>query len=222
MSIIDRGAPQSFPVAAPERRPLVGLFSKPKPAGLLEFGFTPRNGVIVRDEIPPAGEPVPYYILCPFLFAGKLFYNFPGGSGRFVADTGFKRLSARATGNSLEEINISIFETCSIGFHWAQPGEQAKWTYRADFFPAGGLGLTLKTNIPWGNEDSLHRATIDAAFEYARQKAGDKGGAVVAGAAFLLSSIADHGVENIPLTILDTQAAAKFTAEAIKTGTLPS
>ncbi|MBE0418066.1 MAG: hypothetical protein IBX63_09905 [Coriobacteriia bacterium] len=202
----------------------MGFFSKAKELGSLEFGFTEDNRVTVLDGIPPGGDFIPNDVLYPFLFVGKLLYNFPAGSGQGVAAGALARLSERLTSlgsESLEDLNVSLFDMCSAGFGWAETGREVRWKYRGDYFPMNDGTVRIETHFSTGRFDELHRAAIDAAFDYARHRAGKLGGAVVIGAGGLMSNTAEHGIPNPMAPLIRARSAAALVAQVMETGELP-
>ena len=169
----------------------MGLFGPPV-LGELSFGFDATNSVCpVTDTVTAHNLEVPGYLLFPFMFASKLYFNFPPQSVHSVAKRAADRLSRQIDEDDPLAANVSLLGICADpGLTWAQSNAKCQWLYSCKFMGRGDSVPIPQTKFTSGPDEVLHRACIDAALDYARSKAPRLPGAVCLAAAGLHSGIA--------------------------------
>ena len=106
----------------------------------------------------------------PFLFCAKFLYNFPPPGGQIAAENGLSRLESSLDFDHPERCNVSLLNVCSDHkIALVNSVANKKWTYKARLGVSSGLP-DLKTKIDYGEEKTLHKASIDAVFEHSKMK----------------------------------------------------
>jgi hypothetical protein len=146
----------------------------------MRLDFMGQNELSVKDRIPDGGD-VPYPLLFAFLFAGNVLSEFPGDRQALI-EQAVQRLSDRVDTTQPLARNESL-----LGVFSQEPPELlepsdggAHWVCEGTLMEKRGE-VQVDARIAAGFGDSFHRASMDVAFERARQRLGESGGAVCVG-----------------------------------------
>ena len=190
----------------------MGWFSSGQVIGSYLLEFPSTDMAAVTDRIPDGGEsllgPVPYFMSFAFAYAAKLLGNMPSDRGQAVVQRANARWRSKIEALDAEwtqllegaenELKVPDAYTFLGTFsdqpiRLIAPPVEARWSYSGELVRMSNGFLIAKTKIAMGGDpEQLHCAAIDVAFETARLRCGDRGGAIVFGAGAFLKNLAIH------------------------------
>lgn len=172
----------------------MGLFKKD--IGTFVLNYLSLEEVNITDRIPDPNQRQPVTLSFPFMLSSKLLFDFPPPGGSAALDIGYSRLIESTKGKSIDESDISFLGIfCDTKVKILENRVQAKWEYSAAMFEKGG-GFGIEIDIPLGNEEHFHKASIDVVWEHFKRR-WDLGPILVAFAQEFFKRLQSVGIENL-------------------------
>ena len=138
--------------------------------GEVRLDFYSHEEVAVTDSIPgPSSNPEENYImLVPWIFAARVLFNFPPPTGAMVVKNALATINEQFTDKDPNE--FSLLGVCSSRpVKLVKRHGKGQWVYKAKFFGTPS-GMVVDLKIAYGDEDYFHRASIDAVFEWFKNR----------------------------------------------------
>lgn len=138
--------------------------------GEVRLDFYSHEEVAVTENIPGlSSNPEENYImLVPFLFTARVLFNFPPPTGSTVVKDALATINEQLTDKDPNE--FSLLGVCSgRPVKLVERHGRGQWVYKAKFIDSP-LGMVVDLKIDYGDEDYFHRASIDAVFEWFKNR----------------------------------------------------
>lgn len=190
----------------------MGIFTQTKRIGSLTFEFYDQTEAAIISTLPPlsnlrSDEERVTVMSLPFMFIGKLLFNFPPQSGINALKDVLASLTPRMESGGSEQFNGSMLDIATEApIKIVDHKGSGKWTYAA-ILDVKGITPAVETKIASGDEDHFHRASIALCCENLRRdvmkifeghEAEDRSGAVVCVWCYsFLKKLEEEGIANV-------------------------